>query len=391
MSTIQLNILIISYHFPPEWAGPAERFLRYVPKLADRNVSLHFVTRKHAPDQKDSEVHRGAKVTRIEVGEGKRNFEFFLWKAGKYAIRHRSEFDVILAMSYNYASVPTNFILQLLEKPTVALHTMAVNFNIPGIKGGLIKFLSILGLRSHQYAISSTNYLKDNIAKVGFPSHKIEVISNGVDLNRFQPLSNENQRVALKKKLNLDGEFNALFVGLKSPRKGVLPLVEAWKIYKDKYIGKGNLVLVGPDRRENPGLADFYKEWDQEIQNAESYNIQVIGSKGNIEQYFQTCNLFVFLSNLEGLPNVLPESMACGIPILMNSYEGFSEEVAKPGKHVYLTSREPEQVAADLNALINNERKLEEQSKEGLIWIEERHDVEVSLDKFTLFFKKVVK
>ena len=391
METKTLNILIISYHFPPEWAGPAERFLRYVPKLKERNVSLHFVTRKHSPYQKRSEVHRGAKVTRLEIKRVKRNFEVFLLKAGKYAIKNRLEFDIMLAMSYNYASVPTNYLLNILGKPTIALHTMAVNYNLPGFKGQLIKFLSILGLTSHQYAISSTNYLKDNIANVGFPQSKIEVISNGVDLNRFQPLPSANQRVSLKKDLELKGEFNALFVGLKSPRKGVLPLVKAWKIYKDQYNGRGNLVLVGPERRETSALEGFYKEWDKETKDAENYNIELLGSKSNIEQYFRTCDLFVFLSNLEGLPNVLPESMACGIPILMNPYEGFSEEVAKPGKHVYLTSREPEQIASDLNLIINDKVTLEKQSTEGLKWIRKMHDVEVSLDKFSSFFKRIAK
>ena len=384
-----LNILIVSYHFPPEWAGPAERFLRYVPGFKKRNIALHFITRKHGDQQCDKTQHRGATVIRIKAKPGKYNFESFLLNAGHYAYRHRKNYDLVLYMSYNYASIPYNLLLRWKGKPTIALHTMAVNYAGWGLKAKLIKWLSVAGLRSHQYAISSTQYLKANIASVGFPENSILVISNGVDLNRFQPPRNKKEKQEVKKTLNLNGSFNALFVGLKSPRKGVLPLVRGWKMYKEKYRGKGNLILVGPERRENSALASFYSEWDEEVRDAERYDIYLRGSASNIEDYFKACDLFAFLSDLEGLPNVLPEAMACGIPILMNAYEGFSDEVATPGHQVYLTDRNPGQIAADLSRLIEDSDKLQQLSQNALQWIREKHDVEMSLDKFAGFFKEL--
>ena len=75
----------------------------------------------------------------------------------------------------------------------------------------------------------------------------------------------------------------------------------------------GNLILVGPERRELASLNNFYKEWDEETKDAAHYNIHLLGSTNVVEKYFQCCDLFVFLSNLEGFTQCSARSY--GLPV----------------------------------------------------------------------------
>ena len=106
------------------------------------------------------------------------------------SIKTLKNYEVILFMSYSYVNIPWNWILRRKEKPTVALHTMAVNSNVYNFKSKVIDKLSKWAINSLQYAVSSTNFLKDSLTYYGFPKNKITVIPNGVDINRFRPVEN---------------------------------------------------------------------------------------------------------------------------------------------------------------------------------------------------------
>ena len=390
-TTTAQTVVIITYYFYPKWAGPAERFFRYAPELRKRGVELVFLTKQLSAEHPSEEFIDSFKVIRLSVPSSKREFDFFHKKAIKYLLHHFPKNTLSIHLSSSMFALPELYRMRRSGYPAINLLSMAMTKyqSKNPIKAWGINFFQKRLLLSFPYFISSTNKLLEGAIEEGVKINSSRVISNGVNLERFKPVE-PSEKDRLKKELNLSDGPNVLFVGLKTPRKGVLELVRAWKIFKTKYNGTGNLVLVGSDRREFPHLAGFYEEWDKEIKDCETFGIDIRGSVRNIEAYFQACDLFVFLSNLEGLPNVLPESMACGIPVLMNPYVGFSEEVAKPGEHVYLTNREPEQIAMDLDYLLNNPKKLKELKVKAMKWIKQEHDVEVSLDKFGTFFKEIV-
>src|SRR5204863_9857039 len=59
-----ISMWLVSYLFAPVWAGPAERFLRYGPGLAERRVAMTIVTAMR-PDQPRREIKNGIAVERI--------------------------------------------------------------------------------------------------------------------------------------------------------------------------------------------------------------------------------------------------------------------------------------------------------------------------------------
>ena len=55
--------------------------------------------------------------------------------------------------------------------------------------------------------------------------------------------------------------------------------------------------------------------------------IEFVGQKDKDEllPYYQSSDIFVFPSKKEGMPNVVLEAMACGLPVCMSSCQGSSE------------------------------------------------------------------
>ena len=66
-------------------------------------------------------------------------------------------------------------------------------------------------------------------------------------------------------------------------------------------------MLVGQEQREVPEFRKFYRQWDRCIAGIQpSDHIEIRPAQARIEDYFRAADLFVFLSFLEGMPNVIP-------------------------------------------------------------------------------------
>ena len=53
--------------------------------------------------------------------------------------------------------------------------------------------------------------------------------------------------------------------------------------------------------------------------------------KSEIVTYYQNADLFILPSAKEGMPNVVLEAMACGLPIIMTPCEGSTELICENG------------------------------------------------------------
>ena len=77
------------------------------------------------------------------------------------------------------------------------------------------------------------------------------------------------------------------------------------------------LVMVGPksfigqDNDEN-----FEHKIEKKINSFKEDQIIYKEFTDNIHEYYQTADMFVFLSREEGMPNALLEAMSCGLPAL---------------------------------------------------------------------------
>jgi glycosyltransferase involved in cell wall biosynthesis len=239
--------------------------------------------------------------------------------------------------------------------------------------------------------VCSTSTLSGDLTGLGVNPDKVRTIPNGVALNRFRPAKSIDEVRALRQALHLpiDGPI-VLYVGLRVDRKGVIELVDAWKRYRVAG-GAGWLVIVGQERRDDEEYASFYARWDRCVAAIRPEDqIELRGPYAQIEEYFRCADLFVLLSELEGMPNVIPEAMASGVPVLTTQFRGFSTDLGRDGRELVITQRNPEEVSEALSRLLGDPQRLGTLAAAGRTWVQEHQDVERTLDRYRLLLEHLV-
>ena len=82
------------------------------------------------------------------------------------------------------------------------------------------------------------------------------------------------------------------------------------------------------------------------------------------------------------MPNVLPEAMACALPVVTTRFSGFSAELGRPGQDLLVTGRSPDEIAGHLFDLLSNSESRRNLGRSARAWMERNYDVEASLDQY---------
>ena len=190
--------------------------------------------------------------------------------------------------------------------------------------------------------IAISSRIKDQLINYGIDSNRIYCIANGVDTNRFFPIDLEGKR-ELKNELNITENRVILCVGEVCERKGQKYLIEGIKLLDASIRENLRVIFVGPLRED--------MDWFQ--QGVEYCSITHLEYSDNVLPYYQIADLFVLLSDNEGLSNSLLEAMACDNKILATRVSG-SEDLIKNDYNGLLVNRTcNKEVSAAIFSLIH--------------------------------------
>lgn len=377
---VSKEVWILAYHFHPVWSGPAERFVRYGKYFADNGFLPVYYT---IPRLNQTEgLYQGFPL-RFSGKKECSIYSFLEDTLAKAKVKRPKVILVLLADWKNTltiqktvaAGIPVLYINTMIQKKSESSNPL---------KRWVSNKLNLWYYNSFSRIICSTGSLAQAMNQFGVSNSKIEIISNGVDLTRFTSAFDIEEIHNLRKELNIPSGFVALFVGLRLERKGVLELIQGWKLYKEKG-GVGSLLLVGDEQRENSAFRAFYQEWDSLMATVEpKHNIILQGPSKSIEKYFKATDLFVFLSKKEGMPNVLTEAMASKLPILLAPFEGFSSDWGKANEHYFfLPNRSPEVLRSEFERIIPNEELRQRVAINAHNFVMANHEISKSISKYT--------
>ncbi len=217
-------------------------------------------------------------------------------------------------------------------------------------------------LREADKIIVVSNATKNYVLSLGAAPEKIRVLHNGVDVNRFRPLTEVKDE--MRKKLGISKDASVVLTVRRLVYKnGIDTLIESAKVAVKKNPRLVFLVVgKGPDFEK-------VKEKIEELGMQGNFRLTGFISDGDLPFYYNVADFFVLPSKSgEGLPLVALEAMACGVPVVATNVGGISE-VMEEGCGKLVPPNSPDSLAeailefshSDLLSLKNNLRKMVEQ------------------------------
>lgn len=145
--------------------------------------------------------------------------------------------------------------------------------------------------------------------ELGYDKYKINVISNGYDLNLFK--IDNHAKFNIRNKLNIGNKPVLGMVGRYDPQKNHEGLIRSLGIVA-KLGYDFDLLLVGKGLdKDNQQLLSLIKKNDLQDK------VHLLGQRKDIPSIMNALDIHILSSSYgEGFPNVIAEAMACGTPCI---------------------------------------------------------------------------
>lgn len=367
-----MKILFISDNFPPEVNAPASRTYEHCIEWARAGHAVTIIT--CAPNFPAGKVFDGYRnrLRQVEEIEGLRvvrvwsfisanegfalrilDYLSFMFSAVIASLFERRP-DVVIGTSPQFfAACGAWLAAKLRRRPFVfelrdlwpesikAVGAMKDSWALRQLER-----LEMFLYRQASLIVAVTHGFKSNLAARGIDPDKITVVTNGVDLSRFQPRPRDD---VLLEALGLRGKFVVGYIGTLGMAHALENVIAAAEQLRDR--PDVRILFVGPGAVRESLIAECAK---RRVDNV----IFVPGQpKDRVSLYWDLCDVaLVHLKNAAVFATVIPskifEAMAMGLPIVLAAPTGeASAIVARNGAGVVVPPEDPAALAATIRDL----------------------------------------
>jgi glycosyltransferase involved in cell wall biosynthesis len=407
------RLCLASPVFYPSYGGSQLRFMRYLPGLRERSLDVRVYTgTPHAKEMTAAEqalgwdrypigdfmpatevagtpVHR----VRLPDSKGKQRTQIYNSKLLECCRRPEYRPDVLQMVGpLKPTSIPLLEKLREMAIPTLYAVTVA-----PPNPAKKQWFKWSQSYRRQKKLFNLLDCIVTNneplleFVKAAGISTRIEVIPNGVDLQRFHPAEDKQRTQRFRDTLGIGADdIMITTVGGVMPRKGSHLLLEAWSHLAAEYPNI-HLVLVGPRKdREQPGLKGFRKQLKGLIRDSGAdQRVHFTGIQENVEEYQRATDIFVLPSEREGMPNSVLEAMASRVAVVLTPFKGLSSDLGAAGQHFLLCDRNADDIASALRQLLENPDQRSDFADRGYHWVRKTMSIEHSLDRYAALYHEL--
>jgi glycosyltransferase involved in cell wall biosynthesis len=249
-----------------------------------------------------------------------------------YRILHRERAEAVLGCKKDGRNIA---LLQMFSKPFIRIEAHPKSPPIFGLRGKLPYFLKtrILYRRARKIIVISAAIKQYFMENYGLPSSKIVVIYNPCDVKSIRTHASE----VLDKQEEKFFEINNVLISVSrlSKEKGQHHLIRVFR-HVNGEIPNTRLILVG-DGPLRPYLEKLISDLCLEGKAL------ILGWRSNPFKYMARSTLFCLSSTREGFPNVVVESLSCGLPVMSADCLSGPREILAPGTEYKVERlREPE-------------------------------------------------
>lgn len=343
-----LRLLMLNYEFPPIGGGGGQAHLALLHQYAGRSdLDVDVLTSGPALGLTTEHLADNVRVHRVGVHKEDLHFwrraEVLEWlRKAKGPYRRmiaENGYDLVHA----FFGFPTGRLCYRTRRRLPYVISLRGS-DVPGDNARLQLEYKLLGpvvfkpiWQKASALVACSEGLKSR-ALAFLPSAQIEVIPNGVDLERFHSLGEERGS-------GLD-MLRLLTVGRLSVTKRLPLLIEAVELLH-RQGGQVRLTIVGGGALE-PELRQLLAQKD--LRGVVTLTGRRSGK--HMPEVYQKHDVLVSASMQEGMSNAMLEAMACGLPIVTTRCEGVDELIADNGTVV--ENPEPASLAAAVQKLADD-------------------------------------
>jgi colanic acid/amylovoran biosynthesis glycosyltransferase len=191
--------------------------------------------------------------------------------------------------------------------------------------------------REARLFITVSKFIKDKILEQGFPEDRIVTHYHGVDVNKFKPVPEVVRKPIV------------LFVGRLTEKKGCEYLIEAMVRVQEQRPDV-ELILIG----DGPLKASLEVLAAQKLKRFQFLGVQpssIVKSWMNCASLLVAPSVTALQGDSEGLPNVVLEAQAMGLPVVSTTHAGIPEAVIH-GETGFLAAERDAQSLANFSLLL---------------------------------------
>ncbi|WP_240125151.1 glycosyltransferase family 4 protein [Thermomonas alba] len=367
-----MRILFLSDNFPPEGNAPATRLYEHATRWVRAGHEVTVITcAPNFPEGKLFAGYRnawrqvewmdGIRVVRVKTyitaNEGflKRTLDYlsFMLMATFMSLFERRP-DVVVATSPQFFCALAGWMVSVLKwRPFVfelrdlwPASIVAVGAMRKSLLIRLLEHLELFLYRRAAAVVSVTEAFRADLIARGVPACKVEVVINGVDLDRYEPRERDG---ILARQFDLEGRFVAGYIGTHGMAHALPKVLEAAELLR----GRDDIAFFFA------GSGAERAHVEQIVAARRLHNVRLIPRqpKEAMPALWSLCDLAIVpLRDTPVFTTVIPskifEAMGMGVPILMSLPEGEATSIVRAtGSGVCVPPENPQAMAAEIARL----------------------------------------
>lgn len=299
------------------------------------------------------------------------------FKTVKNSIRkNQIKFDII----HSYWLYPDGYISVKLAKlfnKKVIVHLLGGDANILLFDTRLSEYNEYTLTHCDQIIVCSYALKARVLEKFPVLENKISVIHNSVEVVKFSnyKLAFTDTRLSLYK----DAVNKFLFVGRIEKEKGIWELLEAVKLLRTER-DDFKIFLVGSVNNDTLYQVDRFIN-----QNNLESQVIIIGKVKDVKPWYHLSDVFLLPSHSEGLPMVILEALASGIPVIATNVGGVPEVINNETRGELIPVMDPSALSKVMLKFCDRQ-----ESREKIIQDVNEIDIKYQAEKVINIYKKLL-
>jgi glycosyltransferase involved in cell wall biosynthesis len=226
--------------------------------------------------------------------------------------------------------------------------------------------------------IAVSGYIKKRLIDSGYPPDKIALHYIGIDTQKFSPSTHPG------------AERYILCVGRHTPKKGIDTLLRAFARIAHHHPDV-SLVQIGTGE-----MSDSLQALSQQL--AIAHRVRFLGAQPYdvVQNLMRNATIFALPSqtaadgNSEGLPFVILEASASGIPVVSTWHSGIPEAVLDEQTGLLVPEKNDDQLAEKLNQLLEQPQHAVNLGQQGRSFVCENFDIRKQSEKLEALYDQTI-